>query len=76
MATGYLPATHFLLQGSGTHRPGDDMIGVSGVYYGVTISVENDSRDKRLLVFKNDRSFTGTRKRFVNRLAAWRRMQK
>ena len=55
----YLPAMHFLLQVGGSHGTGDDMIGVSGVHYGVPISVENDSRDKRLLVFKNVRSFAG-----------------
>ena len=48
MATRYLPAIHFLLQVGGSHRTGDDMIGVSGMHYGVTISVENDGRDKRL----------------------------
>ena len=59
MTTGYLPATYFLLQVGGSHRTGDDMIGVSGVHYGVTISVENDGRDKRLLVVKNVCIFPG-----------------
>ena len=76
MATRYLPAMYFLLQVSGSHRTGDDMIGVSGVHYGVTISVENDGRDKRLLVFKNVRSLHRMRKSIVNRLVSWRRMQK
>ena len=76
MTTRYLPAMYFLLQVSGSHRTGDDMIGVSGVHYGVAISVENDSRDKRLLVFKNVRSFPGRGMSIVTRLVAWRRMQK
>ena len=59
MATRYLPAMYFLLPVGGSHRTGDDMIGVSGVHYGVTISVENDGRDKRLVVFKNVRIFPG-----------------
>jgi len=40
MATRYLSATYFLLPVRGSHGTGDDMIGVSGVYYGVTIAVE------------------------------------
>ena len=59
MATRYFPAMHSLLQISASRSTGDDMIGVSGVYYGVTISVENDGRDKLLLVFRKVRSFTG-----------------
>ena len=76
MATRYLPAMYFLLQISGSHGTGDDMIGVSGVHYGVTIAVKNDGRDKRLLVFKNVPKSRRTRKSIVNRLAAWRRMQR
>ena len=52
------------------------MIGVSRMHYVITIAVKNDGRDKRLLVFENVRSFTGRGKNIVNRLAAWRRMQK
>ena len=37
--------SHFLLPVRGSHRMGDDMIGVSRVYYSVTIAVENDGRE-------------------------------
>ena len=57
MATRYLSATYFLLPVRGSHGTGDDMIGVSGVYYGVTIAVENDGRDG-WPVFGNGRSLT------------------
>jgi hypothetical protein len=45
MAAGYLSAANFLLPFRGSHGATDDMIGVSGVYYGVTIAVENNGRD-------------------------------
>ena len=47
MAARHLPATHFRLPVRGSHGTGDDMIGVSGMHYGVTIAVKNDGRDKR-----------------------------
>jgi hypothetical protein len=57
-ATSYLPATHFLSPVCGSHGTGDDIIGVSGVYYGVMIAVENNGRDE-WPVAGNGRSLTG-----------------
>ena len=40
MATGKLPATQLRLPVRGSHGTGDDVIGVSGMYYGVTIAMK------------------------------------
>ena len=45
MATGHLPATDSRLPVRSSHGMGDDMIGVSGVYYCVAIAVKNDGRE-------------------------------
>src|SRR5579872_1908335 len=46
MAARYLTAMRFLLPARGSHRTGDDVIGVSWVYYVVTIAVKDDCRDR------------------------------
>jgi len=58
MAIGYAPAIYLLLPLRGSQSTGDDVIGVSGMYYVITIAVKNDGRDKRRLVFENVGSFT------------------
>ena len=45
MTAGYLAAADFLLPVRGSYGTGDNMIGVLGVYDGVTIAVENNGRD-------------------------------
>ena len=55
MATRHLPVTHFRLPVRGLHGTGDDMIGVSGVYYRITIAVKNDGGE-RSQAFGNGRS--------------------
>ncbi len=57
MSSRYLPAMHLLLPVRGFHRTRYDMIGVMGIYYGVTIAVKNDGWDRRP-VFENGRSLT------------------
>ena len=42
MAAGYLAAANFLLPVRGSYGTGDNMIGVLGVYYRVTIAMENN----------------------------------
>ena len=71
MAAGYLSALHFLLPARGSCGTGDNMISVSGVYYGVTIAVENNGRHGWLMIGGGRR-----RKSLMNRLGASRRMQR
>ena len=42
MTAGYLTAANFLLPVRGSYGTGDNMIGVAGVYYRVTIAMENN----------------------------------
>jgi hypothetical protein len=65
MAIEDAPAIHLLLPLRGSQRARDEVIGVSRMNDVITISVENDGGDKRLLVFENVQSFHSRRKRLA-----------